>query len=123
VAAIVIIIAIVVALNRGADFDPIWVLVIAVALHNLMGLAAGYGIPLLLGVDARTCRTLAIEVGMQNSGLGVALAAQFFSAAATLPGVVFSIWHNMSGAVLAAHWARRPAPGPEIPHEEPLNRF
>jgi BASS family bile acid:Na+ symporter len=43
---------------------------------------------------------------MQNSGLGVALATQFFSAAAALPGALFSVWHNLSGAALAALWAR-----------------
>jgi BASS family bile acid:Na+ symporter len=61
-----------------------------------------------MGCDARLARTLAIEVGMQNSGLGVALATQFFSAAAALPGALFSVWHNLSGASLAALWARRP---------------
>jgi BASS family bile acid:Na+ symporter len=123
VAAIVIIIAIVVALNADADADLIWPLIFAVALHNTLGMAAGYGIPLLMGVDARTCRTLAIEVGMQNSGLGVALATQFFSAAAALPGAVFSVWHNLSGAALAAFWAGRPAPRYSGPDEEPVNRF
>ena len=63
--------------------------------------------PRLLGADERTCRTLAIEVGMQNSGLGVALAVKYFSAAAALPGALFSIWHNLSGSMLAAFWSRR----------------
>jgi BASS family bile acid:Na+ symporter len=123
VAAIVIIIAIVVALNTHADADLIWPLIFAVALHNALGLAAGYGIPLILGVDPRTCRTLAIEVGMQNSGLGVALATQYFSAAAALPGAVFSVWHNMSGAALAAFWARRPVPEVGSTEEERVTRF
>jgi BASS family bile acid:Na+ symporter len=78
-------------------------------LHNLLGLAAGYWGGRLLGQDERVCRTLAIEVGMQNSGLAVALATQHFSPAAALPGAVFSVWHNLSGASLAAHWARREA--------------
>ena len=65
------------------------------------------GLARLLGYDARICRTIAIEVGMQNSGLGVALANQFFSAAAALPGAVFSVWHNLSGSLLAGYWARR----------------
>ncbi|MCE2510466.1 MAG: bile acid:sodium symporter family protein [Alphaproteobacteria bacterium] len=107
VIAIVLIIAIIVALNR----EEIAALGLAVAavvvLHNLLGLAGGYGIPKLLGLDERTCRTLAIEVGMQNSGLGVALAVQYFSAAAALPGALFSIWHNLSGAALAGFWSRR----------------
>ena len=109
VAAIVVIIAIVVALNAGRAGLLAWPLMAAVALHNGIGLTAGYGLPRLMGCDARLARTLAIEVGMQNSGLGVALATQFFSAAAALPGALFSVWHNLSGSMLAALWARRPA--------------
>lgn len=107
VLAIVLIIAIIVALNR----DEIATLGLAVGavviLHNLLGLAGGYGISKLLGLDERASRTLAIEVGMQNSGLGVALAVQYFSAAAALPGALFSVWHNLSGAALASLWSRR----------------
>jgi BASS family bile acid:Na+ symporter len=80
---------------------------LAVVLHNLSGLLFGYWIPRLMGQDQRTCRTLAIEVGMQNSGLGVALAVKYFSAAAALPGALFSIWHNLSGSMLAGYWSRR----------------
>ena len=61
----------------------------------------------LLGMDTERARTIAIEVGMQNSGLGVALAVKYFGAAAALPGAVFSVWHNLTGAALASWWARR----------------
>lgn len=107
VAAICLIIGIVLALSheRLAELSG-WVAV-AVALHNGVGLAAGYALPRLLGHPERVCRTLAIEVGMQNSGLGVALAVQYFSAVAALPGALFSIWHNLSGSLLAALWSRR----------------
>jgi bile acid:Na+ symporter, BASS family len=107
VAAILVIIAIVVALNRDNLAVMGWTVAAAVILHNLGGLAAGYGLARLLGRDARTARTLAIEVGMQNSGLAVALAVKHFSAAAALPGAVFSVWHNLSGSALAAWWSRR----------------
>lgn len=107
VVAIVLIIAIIVALNR----DNIAVMgvsvALAVVLHNLLGLTCGYWVPRLIGLPERICRTLAIEVGMQNSGLGVALAVKYFSAAAALPGALFSIWHNLSGSILAGYWARR----------------
>jgi BASS family bile acid:Na+ symporter len=111
VLAIVVIIAIIVALNHDqlAKIGP--AAVVAVMLHNLAGLATGYWLPSLFGVDRRTRRTLAIEVGMQNSGLGVALAVKYFSAAAALPGAVFSIWHNLSGATLAAFWLKSAADG------------
>lgn len=107
-AAIVLIIAIVVGLNAGrlATLGPL--VAVAVILHNAIGLAGGYGVGRLLGFDQRVARTIAIEVGMQNSGLAVALANQFFSATAALPGALFSVWHNVSGSLLAGYWKRRP---------------
>lgn len=107
VAAIVLIIAIIIALNAGrldqAGIKPL----LAVALHNGIGLAAGYGIARLVGFGDAERRTLAIEVGMQNSGLAVALAVKYFSSAAALPGALFSIWHNLSGSLLAAYWSSK----------------
>jgi BASS family bile acid:Na+ symporter len=107
VAAIVVIIAIIVALNQGNLATMGMAAALAVMLHNMFGLAGGYWFPKALGWDERICRTLAIEVGMQNSGLGVALAVKYFSAAAALPGAIFSIWHNLTGSMLAGYWSRR----------------
>lgn len=107
VAAIVVIIAIVVALNRDQIASAAPIVAVAVALHNVSGLAAGYGIAKLFRLSEAECRTIGIEVGMQNSGLGVALALKYFSAAAAVPSAIFSVWHNISGAVAAAYWARR----------------
>ena len=104
--AIVIIVAIIVGLNRNNLEELSVPLLGAVILHNLFGLIAGYGIPKLLKYDAVTCRTVSIEVGMQNSGLSVALAIKYFSTLAALPGALFSIWHNISGSILAAYWRR-----------------
>ncbi len=73
----------------------------------MTGLTFGYFIPRLFKYDKKTCRTIGIEVGMQNSGLSVALAVKFFSAAAALPGAIFSIWHNLSGSFLAGWWTYR----------------
>ena len=108
VTAIVIIIAIVVGLNRDQITTAAAAVAAAVVLHNLSGLAAGYGFARLLRLNETDARTIAVEVGMQNSGLGVALAIQYFSAQAALPGAIFSIWHNLSGAGLASYWSRRP---------------
>ncbi|ALM53351.1 bile acid:sodium symporter family protein [Halomonas huangheensis] len=106
-AAIVLIIAIVVGLNAGrlATLGPM--VALAVILHNAIGLAGGYNVGRLLGFDKRTSRTIAIEVGMQNSGLAVSLASQFFTATSALPGALFSVWHNVSGSLLAGYWKRR----------------
>ena len=110
VSAIVVIIAIIVGLTGPRLSTAAGAVLAAVALHNAAGMVAGYGVSRALGFSNAECRTLAIEVGMQNSGLGVALAHQYFSALATLPGALFSIWHNLSGSLLASLWARRPPP-------------
>lgn len=104
VLAIVLIIAIVVALNAGRMSSVTLPLLLAVASHNLAGLLMGYGLSRSLGFSPIVCRTLAIEVGMQNSGLAVALALKNFAAIAALPGALFSIWHNISGSLFAAFW-------------------
>jgi BASS family bile acid:Na+ symporter len=107
VLSIVVIIAIIVALNREQLATAGAGLAIAVMVHNGAGLLGGYWLPRWLGRDGRECRTLAIEVGMQNSGLAVALAVKYFSATAALPGALFSVWHNLSGSLLAAWWSRQ----------------
>lgn len=102
--AIVLIIGIIVALNKERLAEIGFVIVAAVMLHNLSGLFIGYWASRKMKFDEITCRTIAIEVGMQNSGLSVALAIKFFSSAAALPGAIFSIWHNLSGSFLASYW-------------------
>ena len=83
------------------------VVVLAVVLHNGLGLALGYGIARATGMDVSARRAISIEVGMQNSGLAAGLATVHFSPAAALPAAVFSVWHNVSGSLLAGYWARR----------------
>jgi BASS family bile acid:Na+ symporter len=104
---ILLIIAIIVALNSGQLLEVGLLTLLAVMLHNLLGLSGGFYISRLFGFDLKQSHTIAIEVGMQNSGLGVALALQFFSATAALPGALFSVWHNISGSILASHWGRK----------------
>ena len=81
---------------------------VAVVLHNGFGLGLGYLAGKLGRLDLKARRALAFEVGMQNSGLAATLAAAHFSPLAALPSAVFSVWHNISGAVVAAWLARRP---------------
>ncbi|MFK7865050.1 MAG: bile acid:sodium symporter family protein [Pseudohongiellaceae bacterium] len=104
---ILTIIAIVVALNAPRLGDVGLLTLAAVVLHNIGGLSGGYFVSRLFGFDVRRSQTIAIEVGMQNSGLGVALALQYFSATAALPGALFSVWHNVSGSILASHWSQK----------------
>ncbi|EMA8957339.1 bile acid:sodium symporter family protein [Vibrio fluvialis] len=109
--AIVMIIAIVVALNASqlATIGPI--VALAVILHNSIGLASGYWICRALSFNESICRTVAFEVGLQNSGLATALAMKFFTPASAVAGTIFSIWHNLSGSLLAGYWAKRPLKG------------
>ncbi|MBL4783730.1 MAG: bile acid:sodium symporter family protein [Porticoccaceae bacterium] len=105
--SIVLIIAIIVALNEPRLGSIGLALITAVTAHNALGLLTGYWVPWLFGMDKRTCKTLAIEVGMQNSGLAVALAVKYYAATAALPGALFSLWHNLTGSLLAAAWSRK----------------
>lgn len=109
VTIILVIIAIIVALNADRLLVTGTVTMLAVLLHNSSGLVGGYWLSRAAGLNRIQARTVAIETGMQNSGLGVALALEFFSATAALPGALFSIWHNISGSLLAAYWRDRPA--------------
>lgn len=106
-AAIIMIIAIVIALNKENFALLNLTLVAAIVLHNTIGLLTGYWISRHLGYDSVIARTIAIEVGMQNSGLSVALALKYFTAASALPGALFSIWHNLSGSVFAVYFSTK----------------
>lgn len=83
---------------------------LGVVLHNGMGLLLGYGAGRLNRMSVNARRTLAIEVGMQNSGLAAALAAVHFAPEAAIPAALFSAWHNLTGPALAAFWATRRPP-------------
>jgi len=101
---ILLIIAIIVALNADELATMGSMAALAVVLHNLLGLGLAYAIARWNGHTEVEARTIALEVGMQNSGLGVALALKFYGPVAALPGALFSIWHNISGSLLAAFW-------------------
>lgn len=103
-AVIAFIIAIVIALNHTNFAEIAGLLIVAVVLHNLVGMLGGYVLSKAMGYDSVIARTVAIEVGMQNSGLSVALALKFFSPVAALPGALFSLWHNVSGMIFALYW-------------------
>jgi bile acid:Na+ symporter, BASS family len=109
--AIVLIIASVVAGTAKSIASVGLLVMVGVILHNGIGLLGGYWGGRLLGFDESVCRTLAIEVGMQNSGLAATLGKLYFSPLAALPGALFSVWHNLSGSLLAGIWAGRPAKG------------
>ncbi|QIQ20893.1 ketopantoate/pantoate/pantothenate transporter PanS [Zophobihabitans entericus] len=105
---VLIIIGIVVAGSRDQLAQVGFTVIIAVMLHNILGLIGGYWGARLVGFDESTCRTMSIEVGMQNSALAATLGSTYFSALAALPGAIFSVWHNISGSLLAGYWQGKP---------------
>ena len=107
--AIALIVAIIIAANASKLLAGGLIIVVVVMLHNLCGLSLGYLIGRLLGLTEPKKRAISIEVGMQNSGLASSLATLHFAAypLATIPGAVFSVWHNISGAMVARAFARR----------------
>ena len=106
--AICLIIAAVVSHNAEKIYTSGVLVFAVVILHNLLGYAGGFGLGKLLKMPPEKVKALSIEVGMQNSGLATSLAGTAFSglAMATVPGAVFSVWHNISGAVLAGFYRR-----------------
>lgn len=106
--AIAVIVASVVAGSAAKILDNIGLIALAVVAHNLLGMALGWTAARLFRMDPRRRRTLAIEVGMQNSGLAASLAKTHFPEMplAAVPGALFSVWHNLSGALFAALCAR-----------------
>ena len=89
------------------------IVILVVMLHNLLGLGIGFLIGKLLRLSPAKCKAISIEVGMQNSGLASSLAVLHFAAypLATIPGAIFSVWHNISGALAARFYASRQWPG------------
>lgn len=101
--AIIVLIAGIVAANAGKIMASGLLTLVVVAIHNLCGLLLGLLIARALGISYKKTTAIVIEVGMQNSGLAISLAAMNFAAnpLATLPGAIFSVWHNMSGSIFA----------------------
>ena len=109
VIAITLIVAAVVSHNAERMLKTGAVVLIIVILHNLLGYATGYLLGTLLKLPLSKRKALSVEIGMQNSGLATSLAGTAFPnlAMATVPGAVFSVWHNISGAVLANLFVHR----------------
>lgn len=108
VLAILIIVSAVTAANAGNVASSGLIVFFAVFLHNGFGLLLGYLTAMMMGLNENDRRAISIEVGMQNSGLGVALATAHFSPLAALPSVWGAIWHNISGPILATVWSKKP---------------
>ena len=105
---ITLIVIAVVSANAGRLHSCGLLVIAVVVLHNLCGYALGLGIAKMLKLPSQKTTAISVEVGMQNSGLACSLAATHFQALAlaTVPGAVFSVWHNISGALLSRIYVR-----------------
>ena len=95
----------VVAVSRDQIAKTGLLIFAVVILHNCLGLALGYVLAKLFRMNLKKRKALSIEVGMQNSGLGVALAMAHFDPLSAVPSAIFSVWHNISGPILATIFA------------------
>lgn len=101
VISIVLILAAVVAVSKDKIVESGLLIFGVVVLHNCLGYLVGFFSAKLLGLNIADSKAVSIEVGMQNSGLGAALAAAHFNPIAAVPSAIFSFWHNVSGPILA----------------------
>ena len=103
--AIVAIVIAVVAVSQQKIAETGLIIFAVVVLHNGLGLALGYFLAKVCGMSVAKRKAISMEVGMQNSGLGVALAMAHFSPLSAVPSAIFSVWHNISGPILATIYA------------------
>ena len=104
---IVLIVAAVVGATKS-DIQTHWQsLLPAVFIVHAFGFALGYLWGRVFGLKEKECRTLSIEVGMQNSGLGSQLAKTHFTLMAAAPCAISAFYHCMIGSFLASLWRRR----------------
>lgn len=109
VIAIVAIVAAVVAVSQAKIAQTGMLILAVVMLHNAFGFLLGYFAGRLIGLSHFDSKAISLETGMQNSGLGAALAAVHFKTnpVAAVPSAIFSFWHNISGPLLATYWAQK----------------
>ncbi|MDU5913318.1 MAG: bile acid:sodium symporter family protein [Anaerococcus vaginalis] len=102
--AIILIISGIIGANSEKIAKSGLIVLLIVMIHNALGLLLGLGVSKLFKMDYDKQTALSIEVGMQNSGLAIQLATANFALnpLATLPGAIFSIWHNISGSIFAS---------------------
>ncbi|MBJ8433802.1 bile acid:sodium symporter family protein [Acinetobacter pittii] len=109
VIAIVAIVAAIIGGSKAAILQSGLLILAVVILHNGLGYLLGFTAARFFKLPYADSKAIAIEVGMQNSGLGVALAAVHFAVSpiTAVPSAIFSLWHNISGPALATYWASK----------------
>ncbi|MFO7658899.1 MAG: hypothetical protein R6W78_17700, partial [Bacteroidales bacterium] len=94
-------------------------MLLASIMHNTLGYSFGYWISRGLGLDKESCRTVALEVGLQNGGMATGIAGVMGKLATLgLASAIFSPWMNISGSILANYWRKRKVKIPENSKEK-----
>lgn len=106
VIAIVAIVTAVVSVSQAQIAKTGLIIFGVVIIHNILGYTIGFLFGKLFKMDLSKKKAIAIEVGMQNSGLGAAIASAHFSPLSAVPSAIFSVWHNISGPILASIFRR-----------------
>lgn len=107
VLVIVLIVGGIVGLTKPNIINYYNTLLPAVFLVHILGFASGYYFAKILKLNTQDTRTISIEVGMQNSGLGSELATKHFTVLAATPCAISALYHCLIGSALAAYWARK----------------
>jgi bile acid:Na+ symporter, BASS family len=104
----------VVAVNKESIMTTGLLIFAVVVLHNCLGYTFGYILAKVIKLDFKDQKAISIEVGMQNSGLAASLGLAHFSPIAAVPGAIFSVWHNISGPLLANWWGKKEQADPDV---------
>lgn len=110
VICIILIVGCIIALKKQAIIEAGWSLLLAILILHTGAFILGYLFAKLTGASVQNCRTVSIEVGMQNSGLGAALASTLANPLAPVPAAISAFFHCCLGSACAAYWRRRPIP-------------
>ncbi|WP_312966810.1 bile acid:sodium symporter family protein [Acinetobacter gerneri] len=121
VVGIVVIVAAIIAASKASIMQSGLLILGVVMLHNALGFLLGFWASRLFKLSYFDSKAVSIEVGMQNSGLGVTLAAIHFAASpiTAVPSAIFSLWHNISGPTLATYWAAKANKEQQVKQESP----
>jgi BASS family bile acid:Na+ symporter len=103
------VIAIVVAISADKLATVAIIVLVAVAMHNGIGLILGYGVSKAIGMEENKARAICLKSVLRCQGLAVVLAMAHFDPLAAVPGAIFSVWHNLTGGIIAGYWAKRPS--------------
>ena len=105
--------------NRDIFMDYVFYVFWIVILHNLLAFTTGFSIAKFMGLSKKDTRSITIETGIQNSGLGLLLIFAFFEGLGgmALLAAFWGIWHLVSGLILSGFWGYKPLKKEELLHE------